>query len=286
VSDSVSLSDAQIEKILVAIDGLKHSSGIPWQTVIPVFLSSFLGMCVGILLELFRRWLERRKSEAKRAKDELTEINVATVAMAHNLELLIHFTFQNILPHYDDSHAAYQAAQCVPIVNEEIAKFIPSVGGKFPRMMMTSPELNLLEHDFLGKLPFAIGQAPELLQKGNWIVHLSRVLCRYLEDRNSEIALARKDGLRGVTFPDILSAIQVQASIADAECVTMLQLIEQIQIVIQVLEKIGRSYKNAGKLSTVIPPEALSDAIERLRTITRPFVAAMAGGPPNSDPKP
>lgn len=177
-------------------------------------------------------------------------------------------------PHYDDSHAAYQAAQCVPIVNEEIAKFMPSVGGKYPRMMMTAPELNLLEHDFLGKLPFAIGRAPELLQKGNWIVHLSRVLRRHLEDRNSEIALARKEGLRGVTFPEILSAIQVQESVVGAECVTMLQLIEQIQIIIQVLESIGRSYKNAGKLSTVIPPPALAGAIKRLRIISEPLIAA------------
>jgi hypothetical protein len=34
--------------------------------------------------------------------------------MSTNLELLIHFTFQNILPHYEDSHAAYQAAIRVP----------------------------------------------------------------------------------------------------------------------------------------------------------------------------
>jgi hypothetical protein len=194
VADPVSLSDAQFEKILVAIDGLKHSSGIEWQTVIPVFLSSFLGMCVGILLELFRRWLERRKSDARKAKDELAEINIATFAMAHNLELLIHFTLQNVLPHYDDSHSAYQAVQSVPNVNEEIAKFVPYVQGSYPRMMMTAPELNLLEHDFLGKLSFATARAPELLQKGNWIVHNSpaSVFARP-EHRNHSGAMRRAE---------------------------------------------------------------------------------------------
>jgi hypothetical protein len=57
----------------------------------------------------------------------------------------------------------------------------------------------------------------------------------------------------------------------------MLQLIEQIQIIIQILESIGRSYKNAGKLSTVIPPPALAEAIKRLRIIPEPLTAAMSG---------
>jgi len=282
VADSVSISDAQLQKILESLESLKHSGGIHWETVIPDFISSLLAMCVGISLELFRRWLERRKVDAKKAKDELTEINIATIAMAHNLELVIHFTFQNILPHYEESQAAYQASQVVPNLNPEIEKFISSVGGNHPRMMMTAPELNLLEHDFLGKLPFAVGKAPELLQKGSWIVHLSRVLQRHLEDRNGEIALARREGLKGVAFPDICSAIQIQASVAAAECVTILQLIEQIQIALQILERVGRSYKNAGKLSTVIPPSPLAEAIKRLRFISEPLIAAMSGEQPSA----
>lgn len=164
-------------------------------------------MCAGITLEYFKGYRERRKSEARKAKDELTEINVATITMSTNLELLIHFTFQNILPHYEDSHAAYQAAIRVPNVNADIAKFVPSIMGKYPHIMMTAPELNILEHDFLGKLPFAIGIAPELLQKGNWVVHLSRVLRRHLQDRNSQIDIARKDGLKGAIFPEIVSVV-------------------------------------------------------------------------------
>jgi hypothetical protein len=206
--------------------------------------------------------------------------------MGTNLELLIHFAFQNILPHYEDSHAAYQAAIRVPNVNADIAKFIPSIMGNYPRIMMTAPELNILEHDFLGKLPFAIGIAPELLQKGNWVVHLSRVLRRHLQDRNSQIDAARKDQLKGAIFPEIVSVIQVQESIAGAECIAALQLIEQIQIIIQILERVGRSYKNAGKLSTVIPPAVLYDAIKRLRAISDPIIAAVMGEQPKSSSQP
>jgi hypothetical protein len=117
-------------------------------------------------------------------------------------------------------------------------------------------------------------------------VHLSRVLRRHLQDRNSQIDIARKDGLKGAIFPEIISAIQVQESIAGAECVAALQLIEQIQIIIQILERVGRSYKNAGKLSTVIPPPVLSEAIKHLRVISDPLIAAMTGEQPKSGPQP
>lgn len=149
-------------------------------------------------------------------------------------------------------------------------------------MMMTVPELNILERDFLDQLPFAVGKTPELLQKGNWFIHFSRVLRKLLQDRNRQIEIALREALKGSYFNEIMSVIQIQDSIAVAECVTTLQLIEQTQMILQILERIGRTYKNAGKLSTVIPPEALSDAIKRLRAITSPFVAAMAGGPPSS----
>jgi hypothetical protein len=144
--------------------------------------------------------------------------------------------------------------------------------------MMTVPELNILERDFLDQLPFAIGKAPELLQKGNWFIYLSRVLRKLLQDRNRQIEIALREQLKGSYFNEIMNVIQIQDSISVAECATTLQLIEQTQIILQILERIGRTYN--GKLSTVIAPEALLDAIKRLRTITSPFVAAMAGGPP------
>jgi hypothetical protein len=40
VADSVSLSDAQLQKILASIDALKRGGGIHWETVIPSFLFS------------------------------------------------------------------------------------------------------------------------------------------------------------------------------------------------------------------------------------------------------
>ncbi len=141
--------------------------------------------------------------------------------------------------------------------------------------MMTAPELNFLEHDFFAKLPFVIGEEPDLLKQSNWMSHLSRVLRRFLQDRNNHIELARSQGLKGVSFPAIGSAIQVQASLADTESVTILELIEQIPMMGQTLERVGRSYQDAGKPKRLIPPPALRDAIKRLRAIAEPLVQAM-----------
>ncbi len=90
MTDSIAFSDAQIQKLLASLEALKPSNGIHWETVIPVFLSAFLAMCVGIALELYKGRRERIKAVEKKAKDELTAINVATVAMSTNLELLEH----------------------------------------------------------------------------------------------------------------------------------------------------------------------------------------------------
>src|SRR5271166_3413991 len=113
MTDSFALSDAQFEKLLASLETLKPGGGIHWETVVPVFLSALSAMCVGIALEYYKRHLEQIKANEKKSSDELTAINVATVAMSTNLELLIHFTFQSIIPHFEDSHSAYQAGQKV-----------------------------------------------------------------------------------------------------------------------------------------------------------------------------
>jgi hypothetical protein len=242
VTDPVYLE--QLQKIVSSIDALKPGDGIHWETVIPVFVSALLAMCVGIALEYFKSHREAKKSDLKKRRDELTEINIATIALGSNLELLIHLTFQNIIPHYEHSQAAYKALKLVPRSEAEIAAFMQSLGD-YPHMMMTAPELNFLEHNFLAKRPFVIGKEPELLKQANWLTHLSRVLRRYLYDRNSQIELARSQGLRGVIFPAVGSAIQVQASLADAECVTILSVIEQIPMMTQMLERVGGSYRRS-----------------------------------------
>ncbi len=280
MAGSVTVNDAQFQQLLASLETLKPSGGVHWETVIPVFLSALLAMCVGIALEHYRGRRERLKATRKKASDELTAINIATVAMATNIELLVHFTFQNIIPHFEDSHNAYEAGQKTPNLNDDIRLFVGSVQQRYPHIMMTAPELNILEHDFLVHLPFAVAETPELLQKGAWFVHLSRVLRRHLHDRNRQVEEAARDALKGMRFNEIMSAIQIQDSIGVAECVATLQSLEQAQAIAQILERVGRTYKDAGTAKTLIPPPALGEAITRLRMIAGPFIAAMTGAPP------
>lgn len=91
--------------------------------------------------------------------------------------------------------------------------------------------------------------------------------------------------MKGAYFNEIMSTIQIQESIGIAECVTTLQLLEHTIKIGHILERTGRTYKNAGKAKKIIPPGALADAIGRLRRISEPFIDGMTGGPANSDLK-
>ena len=205
MTESLSLTDTQLQKILDSIDATKHG-GFHWETVVPVFVSALLAMCVGIGLEYFKGYREKKKTVAKKQKDELSEINLATIALAYNLELITHFVFQNILPHYDDSHAALVAVGRVAPTDADIAAFLQTTGN-YRHMMMTAPELNFLEYDFFAKLPFVLGKEPDLLKQSLWSTHTSRVLRKLLQDRNNQIDFARAQGLKGIRFADIGSAI-------------------------------------------------------------------------------
>jgi len=82
MADPISLNDEQLRQIVGAVNALKPIGGIQWETVVPVFVSALLAMCVGISLEYFKSAREAKKAALKRQKDELTEINIATIALA------------------------------------------------------------------------------------------------------------------------------------------------------------------------------------------------------------
>jgi hypothetical protein len=103
LTDTLSITDAQFGKLLAAIDALKPTGRVHWETVIPVFLGAFLGICTSVLIEYFKNYLEKRKINSNKREAELGEINVSIVALAYNLEVLTHLTLQGILPHYEDA---------------------------------------------------------------------------------------------------------------------------------------------------------------------------------------
>lgn len=268
MTDQISLSEPQLEWILSAMGALKPH-GFPWTTVIPVFVSSLLAMCVGIGLEYFKGYRERQRSISNKRSSELAAINVTTVALAYNAELLTHFAWQTILPHYDESHDALAKGEATAHAGPETKQFYQSIQN-YPSLMMTAPPLSFLDHDFLSSLPFVVEKEPDLLAQANWLAHLSRSLQQLFHDRNRKIEEASSEKFTVDRLQEIIRSIEIQAQLAKAECATILQAIELIPMMSQTLERIGHSYKDAGQPKKLILPQATTDAIKRLRDICGP----------------
>jgi hypothetical protein len=71
LTDTFPITHSQFGKLLE--DALKPSGGVHWETVLPVFVSAFLAMCVGIALEYFKNHRDTQRSEDNKQKQELTE---------------------------------------------------------------------------------------------------------------------------------------------------------------------------------------------------------------------
>lgn len=266
MTDTVSFSDLQFEKILTTIESLKNG-GIHWELVIPVFLSAALGMGVGLGLEYFKSYRERRTLALERAKKELTQINITTVGLAHNVSALLHLVMQNILPHHAASTAAFQALQATNNVAESLRLFALSLH-EYRGLMMTCPDMHFYEFDFLDKLPFIVEKDVELLQQAEWMINEQRVLRSAMKDRNNFIETARITTTQGEqTFYQLDTILQLQKGVANAECVSALQLFEKYLSVAKSLESVGKGYRVNGKVTMFHPPDALADAMRRLKVI-------------------
>jgi hypothetical protein len=145
MSDTIfSLNEAQFQKILAA-----HQD---WWPVASVFVSAFLAMMTGIAVERLRAWFERRKTTRERREHEVQQINAVISGLAFNLELLLHNTSQNILPHYQNTrHIAGEIDK--DDSDRHVLEIIKSLG-KYRYIFMTFPETYLVEYDFSKELPF------------------------------------------------------------------------------------------------------------------------------------
>jgi hypothetical protein len=276
VNAPVVLTEPQLQKILDAISSIQ-TGGIGWQTFLPVFLGALSGIIVGIILESYKEFVRKKNAELNKRRAELTEINIAMVALASQLELLLHFAFQIVIPHFNDTHVAYERISKWTKTDQDMSELIALINRDHPRMMMTAPELTLVEHDFFGRLSFAIEKEPDLLQQANWLRQLTRDLRQKLQDRNSHIEIALSEAKKGpVNFGTVSGTVQVQDSVAISEVITLLQAIEQIQKVAQTLERIGRGYRDVGQPKRLVSPQATEKAVKCLRSIAEPHIQSMS----------
>src|SRR5262245_47570397 len=95
---------------------------------------------------------------------------------------------------------------------------------------MLCPEPFLIETDFIDKVPFITEKEPELVKKACWIISLSRILNKLIRDRNKYIELARTatTAQGQLTVYQLDNILHILGSIADSECVTILQLFDEL----------------------------------------------------------
>lgn len=174
---------------------------------------------------------------------------------------------QNILPHHAASTAAFRALQATNKVAENLQSFALSLH-EYRGLMMTCPDMHFYELDVLERLPFIVEKDVELLQQAGWMINQQRLFRSAMADRNKFIESARMATPQGEqTFYQLDTMLQLQKNVANAECVSALQLFEKYLVVAKNLETVAKGYKVKGKKTTFHPPEALADAISRLKVI-------------------
>jgi hypothetical protein len=273
----------QIEKALVANDaqapvalGLTLAQ---WIQVASVFLSAFLAMVVGILLDLWRSYREKLKSALEKQEKELRQINVVIAGIGFNVETLLHIAAQNIVPHHKASHTAYKAFVEAARASA-LGQFAASLAN-YKCLMMTCPGPHFMECDFWRELPFIAEKEPELLKQSGWLTAFARELGDATSQRNRLIEDAR--GLLqqqggALNGPLLHNVLQHQASVSNTECIAAHQLFGVLRQMARHLEKLSATYTIPGKRSKLIPPPALDEMLDELAQIVSQIGPDMPAG--------
>jgi hypothetical protein len=273
---SLAFNDTQLQAILATIKALKNE-GIHWEQVISIFLSALSGMGVGILLELYKSSRERAKTTRERLEREVKQINTVIVGIGYNIDTLTHGALQNIIPHHQQSHEAYNALQAAGRDAEKIEQVFQSLG-KYQALMMTCPELFVIEVDFLEKMSFITEKDPELVKKSGWIISLSRILNNAIRDRNKYVEMARTATTRQgeISGYQLNSILQILVSISNAECTSIFQLFQVLLSTASSLEALNATYGIPGEKLKLTRSEAIKDAISKLEQIANPIIDDMS----------
>ena len=264
-----SLNETQFQQVLAALNAQQG-----WWPVVSVFVSALLAMIVGIIVGIFLDKLRRRKEKenATRGKQEheIQLINSVISRIVFNIERLLHIASQNIIPHYKDSHIVYAKVQDARENNDRLDKIMRSLY-KYPALFMTCPKMCLIQCDFSSELPFIIERDPELVKHSGWLIAGAFEIedATAWRNRNIEGATNVANFREGAhNLYSFQSAVQMQASIANTECVVSSQLFEVLIRLGRGLKKINDSYIIPAKKSKFTPPTTLSEIMTELKKIS------------------
>ena len=260
----------QFEKLLAAINALHARGWGEWVPVVSVFVSALLAMVVGILLEVFKTNRERRRRILENVKKEISQINVLITGVGYNIEILFSMVIQHIFPHYNESHAAFSALDDAIKNPDNLARLLKSMP-QYPALVTTCPDVYFVQFDLSKELPFIVEKDPELLMRGSWLISQIRELSAAIKNRNDNIinsahATAQQGGL---STSQLHSALHLQKTIADTECLVAGQLFELLFDIGKRLEAINDSYQVKAKRSklTIVSKE-LDAVISELKAKT------------------
>jgi hypothetical protein len=265
MSEVLTISDAQIEKIIAAI----NSSHESWWPVLSVFVSALLAMLVGIAIDYLKRYWEAKQRERETQKSEIQQINVTIEGMGFNIELLLHIVAQHILPHYGDSDRAYADLQIASTNGQQMTVFAQSLH-TYSQLMMICPEPNFQQFRFLNDLKFVVEKEPTLLKRAGWLDSCAKELNSIISSRNENIRNANSFLMQTggqFNFHQIGSVLQMQLAVAKAECVTASQLFDVLLDVENALERVNATYRVKAKKTKLTPPAELQQFRDQLSKI-------------------
>jgi len=201
-----------------------------------------VGAALAVALTLLgERTEERRKEQIK----EVSQINVAISGVSYNIEILLHVVSDFIIPHHGESHIVFRALQEAQDDPQKLQQLASSFSApNYPALRKTCPELQFIEWDFFREVPFIIEKDPELLKNVGWVRGQSREINTTIKNHNAHLMDAMQMTMRqgGLTTSQLPSILHFQTSVADAECLTALQLFEKLLDTQKRLEAINDTY--------------------------------------------
>jgi hypothetical protein len=216
----------------------------------------------------------------------LTQLNVVATAMGYNIEALLHIVMQQILPHREDSHAAFAALHAAENDAAQLGVFFETMHSEFRAMMMRCPEPYFIDLEFSKEIPFVLAKDPELLKRSGWMVSYTRALKELIKEQNTRIDIAASTNAgQSLDFQVLEEQIRVQAHIGDGEVINSLMLFEQFVAICKKLRKITESYsKEFGVRLAVDFPAPLDNTMHELRRIAETVSPEFPPPEPESSP--
>ena len=264
------LTDAQLQKIIAAIDDLKdHAPG--WKPGIPIFIAALLSFLFALFLDYLKTRRELRKAKRERVEKELSALNGASTAVAFNIEALIHTTMQQIMPHYHQSNAAVAIISEARADPTKIPLLDTLLHSELSPMMRRSPIPYFKETELSGDFSFLLPKDPELLKIWGWVETFIFNLKFILAERNKLIDKATIDAEGDKNLDAIEYDAETQARVAGIEVVNVHQLFTTLLSAKQKIDEvIKHHYSNVeGAKLTFDPPPFLTSLMAELEAIVR-----------------